>query len=121
MISLVETILKFKSKEDALRFHLLAISTEERLKLSDADINVAIEIYNVGYTKDFFVSCVEKGYFKSEQTVRNSIAKLTKKGILIKSRGDRKVNTKFLPEPRDSDFIFNYKVNYDYNRTKGNL
>lgn len=121
MISLVETILKFKSKEDALRFHLLAISTEESLKLSTADISVAIEIYNYGYNKDFFISCVEKKYFKSEQTVRNSIAKLTKKGILIKVRGDRTVNSKFLPQPSESDFVFNYKVNYDYNRTKSNI
>lgn len=113
MINLVKTILKFKTKEDALRFHLLAISTEESLKLSFADISVAIEIYNNGYTKDLFNVCVKKGFFKSEQTVRNSIAKLTKKTILIKTRGDRKVNQRFLPQPKESDFIFNYQVNYD--------
>lgn len=114
MISLVETALKFKNKGEALKFHLLAISTEENLKLSSADIDVAIEIYNDGYTKDLFDNCVLKGYFKSQQTVRNSVAKLTKKGILFKTRKDRKVNQKFLPQPKESDFVFKYNVNYDY-------
>lgn len=113
MINLVKTILKFKTKEDALRFHLLAISTEESLKLSSADINVILEIYKNGYTKTLFEDCVVKGFFKSEQTVRNSVAKMTKHGILTKTRGDRKVNNKFLPQPKESDFVFNYQVNYD--------
>jgi hypothetical protein len=114
MISLVETTLKFRNKGDALKFHLLAISTEENLKLSSADIEVAIEIYNNGYTKELFTVCVSKGFFKSEQTVRNSVAKLTKKGILLKGRKDRKVNPKFLPQSKESDFVLKYIVKYDY-------
>lgn len=113
MINLVKTILKFNSKKDALKFHLLAIATEEGLKLSFADIDVAIEVYIHGYNKYLFLSCVEKGFFRSEQSVRNSIAKLTKIGVLIKSKFDRKVNNKFLPDSKDNDFIFNYQVNYD--------
>lgn len=113
MINLVKTILKFNSKKDALKFHLLAIATEEGLKLSFADIDVAIEVYINGYTKDLFNCCVEKKYFRSEQSVRNSIAKLTKCGMLDKSKSDRKVNSRFLPESKESDFIFNYQVNYD--------
>lgn len=113
MINLVKTILKFKSKQDALMFHLLAVSTEEGLRLSSGDIGVVIQIYSEGYNKNIFTQCVEKGYFRSEQTVRNSVAKLTKIGILLKSKGDRQVDAKFLPEPKESDFIFNYQVNYD--------
>lgn len=113
MINLVKTILKFSSKKDALKFHLLAISTEEGLKLSSADIDVAIEVYTNGYSKDLFNCCVQLGYFRSEQSVRNSIAKLTKIGVLDKSKFDRKVNSKFLPDIKNSDFIFNYQVNYD--------
>lgn len=113
MINLVKTILKFKSKEDALMFHLLAVSTEEGLKLSSGDIGVVIQIYTSGYSKNTFNKCIENEYFKSEQTVRNSVAKLTKLGILLKTRLDRQVNPKFLPEPKESDFIFNYQVNYD--------
>jgi hypothetical protein len=114
MINLVKTILKFNSKKDALKFHLLAIATEEGLKLSFADIDVAIEIYISGYTRDLFNCCVENGYFRSVQSVRNSVAKLTKCGVLDKPKlSDRKVNARFLPESKDSDFIFNYQVNYD--------
>lgn len=117
MISLVKTILKFKSKEDALKFHLLAVSTEEGLKLSSGDIGVAIEIYINGYNKDTFNDCIIKGFFKSIQTVRNSVAKLTKIGILIKSRNDRRVDPRFLPSTNDTDFIFNYHVNYETENT----
>lgn len=117
MINLVKTILKFNSKKDALKFHLLAIATEEGLKLSFADIDVAIEVYMNGYDKELFLSCVYKGFFKSEQSVRNSIAKLTKIGVLVKSKFDRKVDTKFLPESKENDFIFNYQVNYDLQKS----
>lgn len=113
MINLVKTTLKFNSKKDALKFHLLAISTEEGLKLSSADIDVAVEVYINGYTKDLFTCCVDKGFFRSIQSVRNSIAKLTKIGILDKSKFDRKMNGRFLPDSKDNEFIFNYEVNYD--------
>lgn len=117
MINLVKTILKFNSKKDALKFHLLAITTEEGLRLSSADIDVAIEVYLNGYSKDLFDCCVTGGYFKSIQSVRNSIAKLTKLGVLDKSKFNRKVNSKFLPDLKDSDFIFNYQVNYDLQKS----
>lgn len=113
MINLVKTTLKFRSKQDALKFHLLAITTEEGLRLSFADIDVTVEVYMHGYHGSFFSNCVNKGYFRSIQSVRNSIAKLTKCGVLDKSKFDRKVNSRFLPEAKDSDFIFNYQVNYD--------
>lgn len=112
MVNLVKTKLIFNTKEEALKFHLLAISTEEGLNLSSADINVAIEIYNSGYDKDLFTKCVEMGYFKSEQTVRNSIAKLTKLGILKKSRGHREVNSAFLPSDHNGHLVFSYDVMY---------
>lgn len=113
MINLVKTKLTFKTKQEALKFHLLAISTEEGLKLSSSDIDVIIEIYKNGYDKDLFSRCVEKKYFKSEQTVRNSVAKLTKYDILKKSRGHREVNPMFLPSEAKNNLIFSYDVIYE--------
>lgn len=112
MPSLVKTILKFDNKEDALKLHLLAITMEEGIKLSLGDIDVIIEIYLNGYNENTFKNCVEKGFYKSEQTVRNSVAKSTKYNILLKTRGNRVVNSKFLPSIND-DLIFNYQVYYD--------
>ncbi len=112
MPSLVKTILKFPCKEDALKLHLLAVTMEEGIKLSLGDIDVIIEIYQNGYNKDTFQNCVDKGYYKSEQTVRNSVAKSTKYNILLKTRGNRRINPKFLPAIED-DLIFNYQVYYD--------
>lgn len=112
MPSLVKTILKFKNKEEALKLHLLAITMEEGIKLSLGDIEVIIEIYKNGYNKDTFQNCIDKGYYKSEQTVRNSVAKSTKHNILLKTRGHRTINSKYLPVI-DDDIIFNYQVFYD--------
>lgn len=114
MTNLIKTTLNFKSKEEALRFHLLAISQEENLKLSPSDIDVAVEIYVSGYNKELFPKCVDKGYFKSEQTVKNSVSKLTKCGILDKTRGVRIVSSNFLPNVV-GDYIFTYKVLYEIN------
>lgn len=105
--------MKFKSKQDALMFHLLAVSTEEGIKLSSGDIGVAVEIYIKGYNKDTVTACVDKGFFRSEQTVRNSVSKLTKIGVLIKSKDERKVDPRLLPQTKNSDFVFNYQINYD--------
>lgn len=113
MINLVKTTLKFKDKYEALRLHIYAIAAEEGLILSPADISVAVEIYRSGYNKDFFTKCVEEGYFKSIQTVRNSVAKLTKLGILDKKRGERRIKDTILPFDVDSDFVFTYNVIYD--------
>ena len=112
MINRVKTILKLKTKEDALKFHLFAVSIEEGLNLSPSDINIIVEIYNNGYNQDLFSSCVDKKYFKSEYSVRNCVSKLTKKGILQKSYGHRKVNSSFLPDLNDSDILFSYDVIY---------
>lgn len=109
---LVKTILKFKTKEEALKLHLLAITMEEGIKLSLGDIDVIIEIYKNGYSRETLQSCVEKGYYKSEQTVRNSVAKSTKSSILLKTRGNRTINSKFLPITND-DLIFNYQIYYE--------
>lgn len=113
MINLIKTTLKFKSKQDALMFHLLAISTEEGIKLSLGDIGVAVEIYMNGYNMKTISNCVEKGFFRSYQTVRNSVSKLTKIGVLIKNRDERKVNSRLLPDLKESDFVFSYKTDYD--------
>lgn len=112
MPSLIKTILKFKTKDDALKLHLFAITMEEGIKLSLGDIEVIIEIYKNGYNKDTFHRCVEQGYYRSEQTVRNSVAKSTKSKILLKTRGHREVDSKYLPEIND-DLIFNYQIYYD--------
>ncbi len=112
MISLVKTILKFKTKEEALKLHLFAIAMEERIKLSISDIDVIVEIHKQGYDQTLFQKCVNLGYYKSEQTVRNSVARCTKQGILLKTRGHRQINPKFLPEIK-GDYIFHYQVSYD--------
>lgn len=121
MVNLIKTTLKFKDKYEALKLHIYAIAAEEGLVLSPADICVAVEIYKSGYDREFFQRCVKLGYFKSEQTVRNSVAKLTKAGLLDKKRGERNLKESIIPSDRDVDFVFTYNVLYDIKVPKRNI
>ena len=121
MVNLIKTTLKFKDKYEALKLHIYAIAAEEGLVLSSADICVAVEIYKSGYDRDFFERCVKLGYFKSEQTVRNSVAKLTKLGLLDKKRGSRSLKERIVPLDREADFVFTYNVIYDIKVPKRNI
>lgn len=120
MINLIQTTLKFKDKYEALKLHIYAIAAEEGLVLSPADICVAMEIYRSGYNKEFFERCIKLGYFKTEQTVRNSVAKLTKAGLLDKKRGERSLKEWIIPKDKEVDFVFTYKVVYDLKVPKRN-
>ncbi len=121
MVNLIKTTLKFKDKYEALKLHIYAIAAEEGLVLSPADICVAVEIYKSGYNRDFFERCVKLGYFKSEQTVRNSVAKLTKAGLLDKKRGERSLKENIIPADREAEYVFIYNVIYDLKVPKRNI
>lgn len=121
MVNLIKTTLKFKDKYEALKLHIYAIAAEEGLMLSPADICVAVEIYRSGYNKEFFERCIKLGYFKSEQTIRNSVSKLTKAGLLDKKRrGDRSLKERIIPADKEVDFVFTYNVIYDLKVPKRN-
>jgi len=98
-VVIYEDRIVLKTKEDVLKAHLLLKFHEKDIKLSMADINTIIELYKYGYTKQFFKSCIENKIFKSKQTVRNAISRLTTLGILTcQKRGERAINQEYLLE-----------------------
>lgn len=110
-IDLIKDKIQMDTKRQALKLHLLIKSFQRGLNLSDSDIDSLIELRELGYNSDFFKSCVTKGFFKSEQTVRNAIARMTNLGILSYSkRGERQIDLKFFPEVGSEKVIFQYMV-----------
>ena len=96
-VSLVQDKIPVKNRDEALRIHLLIKSYLSGHDLSMADINTLVELNRLGYNKEFFESCVDKGYFASKQTVMNAISKMTALGILsYKRRGERIINREYL-------------------------
>lgn len=103
--------IEFPTKSDVLRLHLTVKCFQKEVNLSSADINSLVELYEVGYSHQFLSNCVEKGYFQSEQTVRNAVNKMTKLGILTSSkRGERVINPEYLPEFKEDKLMFQYLV-----------
>lgn len=110
-IDLIKDKIHVDTRRDALRLHLLIKSFQKDLNLSESDINSLIELREMGYGPSFFKSCVTKGFFKSEQTVRNAIARMTGMGILTYAkRGERSINPEFFPEVGSDKVIFQYLV-----------
>lgn len=111
MITLFKEKLELKDKDDVIKLHIIIKSYEKGFNLSEADIDSLIELNNTGYNSQFFNNCLEKRYFKSEQTVRNSVAKMTNFGILYyKKRGERFISKEFIPDIPGEKLIMQYLV-----------
>lgn len=111
MINFFKEKLQLKDRDDVIKLHIMIKSYEKGFNLSEADIDSLIELKNTGYGSKFFENCVEKGFYKSEQTVRNSIARMTNLGILFyKKRGERNINKEYIPEITEDKIVIQYLV-----------
>lgn len=111
MINFFKEKIQLSTKDDVIKLHMLVKSYEKGYNLSAAEISTLFELYKTGYNREFYQNCVRKGYFKTQQTVRNSVTKMTKLGILqYHKRGNRSVNETFVPRITESQVIFQYLV-----------
>lgn len=111
MISFFKEKVELPTKEDVVKLHLIIKTFENNLSLSKADIDTLYELYTIGYSEDFYKNCIDKGYFKTKQTVRNSITRMTNAGILkYKKRGERYISEKYIPTEINDKIIFQYLV-----------
>lgn len=109
MINFSKEKLEFKTKEDVLRLHCLIMAFKNGYNLTMSDICCLVELYNTGYNSTFYKNCVNRKFYETEQTVRNSIAKMTNMGILsYKKRGERFIDKNFLPILENDKVIFQY-------------
>ena len=98
-------------KEEVLKLHIIIKCFQKGIHLSEGDIDSLIELKNEGYGSEFYKNCVEKGFYKTEQTVRNAIGRMTALGILsFKRRGERDINKDFIPETVDETLIMQYMI-----------
>ena len=111
MIDFYKEKVQVSSKDDALRLHLMIKCFEKGVSLSDADISSLVELSQVGYSPEFYDSCVRKGYFKSNQTVRNAVGRMTAMGILTSpKRGERIVNPDYMPNTKSEKVMIQYLI-----------
>lgn len=118
MIDFLKEKIILADVDTILKLHMLIKSYEYGYNLSESDINTLFELYKTGYGPEFYKNCVDKQYFKSEQTVRNCIGRMTKLGILsYRKRGERFISNKFLPKTSENKIIIQYLVgNIDDNQ-----
>lgn len=111
MINFYKEKIELGDVDNVVKLHMLIKSYQMGYHLSKADIDTLFELYKYGYGPDFYKNCVTKKFFKTEQTVRNSIGRMTKLGILYyKKRGERFVNDKFVPKVTEQKVIFQYLI-----------
>lgn len=111
MINLFKEKIQLKEKDEVIKLHIIIKCYQKGFNLSEADIDLLIELNKTGYTPEFFINCIEKGYYKSEQTIRNAVAKMTGLGILTyKKRGERFVTPEFIPALDSNQVIIQYLI-----------
>ena len=111
MTEFINDKIQVSTKADALKLHLMVKCFQKGISLSNADISSLVELYETGYSQDFFQNCISKGFYKSEQTVRNAVARMTNMGILTyKRRGERSINPEFLPETKADKVLIQFLV-----------
>jgi len=104
-------MVKLESKKEALQLHMLIQSFYKGYNLSKADIQTLIELDDMGYTSEFFDSCISKGFFRTKQSIRNAIARMDHLGLVItEKRGDRKVNSALFPVVEQEKILLQYVV-----------
>lgn len=111
MIDFIKEKVQLKDKDDVIKLHIIIKCYEKGYNLSLADICSLVELSKSGYNETFFENCLKQKIYKSEQTIRNAIAKMTNLGILTYSkRGERKINKEFIPDFKSDRVIFQYLI-----------
>jgi hypothetical protein len=83
---------KIDSRFKMVKFQFLLYCYLHNIVLSDADLNCLTTVALKGYSKSTINHIVDSGIFKSEQTVRNCMVKLTTLKLLVKDGATKIVN-----------------------------
>jgi hypothetical protein len=92
MAIVISKKVKVDSQFEMVKLQFLLYCFLKNINLSNSDLDCLTTIAIKGYSKHVIEEIVEKGVFKSQQTVRNCIVKLTNLGILVKDTDGRKIN-----------------------------
>lgn len=107
------------SKREVLRVHLYMKFVEHGIKPYENDIDIVIELYCFGgYTKsdkqeEFFNICLEKGFKKTKQSIRNTLSKYTELGVFEKPKNVcLHVSDKFIPSVDFDILVLQHKITH---------
>lgn len=110
-IPVITEHIRLHSKRDVLRLHLYTKFLENSIKATNTELDVLMELYDFGgfqskeEERDFFASCIDKGYRNTDQSVRNVLAKFTKNGVLDRPKlHHRSLKESFIPSI-DSEIV----------------
>lgn len=111
MIPVIEDRIKLRTKRDVLRLFLYTKLTEKGIRFSDTELDVLMELHEVGgyYDTDeeevFFNNCIRKQFRTSPQSIRNVLTRFVMNGIVKKPKiHQRYIDKELLPEI-DSDVV----------------
>lgn len=112
MIDFLKEKIQLKERDEVIKLHIIIKCFEKNINLSDADINCLLELNRTGYNTEFYKNCVNNKYYKSEQTVRNAIARMTNLGILFsnKRRGQKFFTKDFILNISNDKVIVQYLI-----------
>src|SRR5688572_10480286 len=91
-IKAFEEVILLEGVRDVLKVHLFIKMIQKGIKPMESDLDVITELYLLGGYKDaesqskFISTCIERGYKKSDQSVRNTVSKWINAGVLEKPK-----------------------------------
>lgn len=104
MIPVIEDKVRLRSKREVLRLFLYTKLTEAGIQFSDSELDVLMELYEVGgyydTTKEveFFDNCIRSEFRTSYQSIRNVLTKFVNAGVIKKPRiHQRYISSDYLP------------------------
>ena len=101
------------SKWEVVFYQLMSYCFFNKIELSEADINCVVffVLNKTNSISEFCIKTCEKGIFKTPQSVRNSLNKIVKKGILLR---DRKTSPLYINPAiglvYDGNILLNYNL-----------
>lgn len=119
-IKLIKEVMLLKNRKDVLRLHIYTKLLSVGVIPYDKDLDVLVALYEFGgYKNDtqqqnFFKLCLDDSLKKSVQSIRNTLAKYTKIGILDKTKNNvRFISEKWLPTLNGDKIVLDYKISYN--------
>lgn len=107
------------TKKDVLRVHLYFKLIQNNIKPFENDIDIILELYHFGgYSNSaeqsgFIKACLEKGYKKSPQSLRNTLSKYVNSGVFLKSRNTSlQVNDLFIPKVECDKIMLQHVISH---------
>ena len=114
-----DDVVLLPEKKDVLRVHLYFKLVQYGIRPLENDIDIILELYQFGGYRNaeeqnkFITSCLEKGYRKSKQSVRNMLSKYVNLGVFEKPKNTvLYVNDKYIESGKFDKLALLHKISH---------